>query len=103
MAGERKFEISDARAGAAVNVRVVTQAAQTEFAGLNDGWIKVRLIAEEAGSYNANEELQNFLADKLGVQPDQVEIVAGMTGRDKIVSIEGVTTAQVEAVVRAAE
>ena len=103
MSQDRKFEITDARHGAALNVRVVTQAPQTEFAGvLDDGVIKIRLTARSAGDPAANVELVDFLAQQIGVYTDQLEIVAGAGERDKIVSIEGVTLSTVEAALRRA-
>lgn len=95
---ERKFEITDARGGTALGVRVVTQSASTEIAGKTDeGTLKVRLVASPAGDPAANEELVTFLASKLGVDKKKLEIVAGANSRDKIISIEGVTASEVEA------
>ncbi len=97
MPANRKFEITDARGGAALNVRVVTQADKTEIVGVQeDGALKVRLMASPAGSPAANKELIELLAASLGVTTDNIEIVAGANGREKIVSIEGVTSDQVE-------
>lgn len=94
----RKFEITDAKGGAAFTVRVVTRAANTEFAGLQeDGMLKIRLVNSPAGDPKANEELVNFLATQLGVPHTKIEIVAGADGRDKLISVEGITTADVEA------
>jgi uncharacterized protein len=94
---DRKFEITDAKGGAAFTVRVVTRAAATELAGVQeDGVLKVRLIASPAGDPAANKELVEFLAKYLGVPINKVEIVAGANGRDKLVSVEGVSTADVE-------
>lgn len=96
----RRFEITDARGGAALNIRVVTQADQTEIVGVQeDGVLKVRLIASPAGDPAANKELIEFLAARLGVSIDHIEIVAGANGREKIVSIEGVTSEQVQAMI----
>ena len=93
----RKFEITDARGGAALTIRVVTQAEKTEIAGVQeDGLLKIRLMASPAGDPAANQELIDFLAAQLGVPVDHVEIVAGAAGREKIVSIEGLTSNQVE-------
>ena len=103
MPQDRKFEITDARRGAALTVRVVTQAAQTEFAGVqDDGVVKIRLTARAAGDDAANAELVGFLADALGVETEQLEIVAGARERDKIISIEGVTLGAVEAALQQA-
>jgi uncharacterized protein YggU (UPF0235/DUF167 family) len=97
MSVKREFNITDARGGAALTIRVVTQSAQTEMAGVQeDGVLKIRLVNSPAGDPAANEELLNFLAVQLGVHVSALEIVAGAGGREKIVSIEGITTEQVE-------
>ena len=98
MPANRKFQITDARGGAALNIRVVTQATKTELAGVqDDGVLKIRLKASPASSPAANKELIEFLAARLGVSTDHIEVVAGETGREKIVSVEGVSVDQVEA------
>lgn len=95
----RRFEITDARGGAALTVRVVTQAERTEIAGVqDDGVLKIRLMASPAGTPAANQELVDFLAGQLGVPSQNVAVVAGENGREKIVSIEGLTVNQVEAI-----
>jgi hypothetical protein len=100
----RKFEITDARGGAALTVRVVTQAEHTEIAGLQeDGVLKVRLMASPAGDPSANQELVSFLASQLSVPLNHIEIVAGSSGREKIVSIEGMTVQQVEAILHSGQ
>lgn len=97
MSDKRKFEITDAKGGAAFTVRVVTKAVSTEIAGIqDDGILKVRLVESPAGDPKANEELRKFLAEKLDVPLEKVEIVAGQDGRDKLVSVEDLTTADVE-------
>ncbi len=94
---DRKFEITDARGGAALGVRVVTRAAETELAGRNDdNTLKIRLKSTPAGDPSANQELVEFLAEKLEVDTSRIEIVAGESNRDKILSIEGMTVNQVE-------
>lgn len=94
---DRKFEITDARGGSAVGVRVVTQADETEIVGKTDeGALKIRLQASPAGDAAANEELVDFLAKKLEVEKSKIEILFGENKRDKIISIEGLSTQQVE-------
>ncbi|MDQ7024609.1 MAG: DUF167 domain-containing protein [Anaerolineae bacterium] len=94
---ERKFEITDARGGAAVGIRVVTKAAATELVGKNDdGTLKVRLQASPASDPAANAELIEFIAAQLGVEKEKIEVVAGANSRDKILSIEGLSTQEVE-------
>ena len=97
MPEERNFEITDAKGGAAFTVRVVTRATNTEVVGINDdGSLRIRLKASPAGDPAANQELVNFLAGILSVTQDQIEIVAGMNGREKVIAIEGITTADLE-------
>jgi uncharacterized protein (TIGR00251 family) len=97
MSANRKFEITDARGGAALNIRVVTQADKTEIVGIQeDGALKVRLMASPAGDPAANRELIELLARVLNVPVKSIEIVVGEGGREKIVSIEGISIEQVE-------
>lgn len=98
MSTDREFKITDAKGGAAFTVRVTTRAEETEMVGLQeDGSLKIRLVAPSAGDPSANTELVGFLATTLKVDASKVEIVAGEGGRDKLVSVEGITTADVEA------
>lgn len=98
MSQNRKFEITGATGGAAFAVRVVTRSASTEIVGTQeDGALKIRLVASPAGDPSANEELINFLAQKLEVDKKRIEIVVGAESRDKMISVEGISTADVEA------
>ncbi|MEQ8671718.1 MAG: DUF167 domain-containing protein [Aggregatilineales bacterium] len=97
MSSDRKFEITDAKGGAAFTVRVTTRAVDTEMVGLQeDGSLKIRLKASPAGDPSANKELIEFIASKLQVSIASVEIVAGESGRDKLVTVEGISTYDVE-------
>ena len=89
----RKFEITDAKRGAAFTVRVVTRAQNNEIAGiLDDQSIKIRLVA---APQQANEALINFLSERLSVPESAIEIIAGKENRDKWISVEGITTSDV--------
>jgi uncharacterized protein (TIGR00251 family) len=93
MVNKRNFQITDARGGAAFTVRVVTRAVNTEVVGIqDDGVLKIRLQASPAGDPAANKELVDFLAEQLSVEPDQIEIVAGAAGREKVIAVEGIST-----------
>lgn len=94
---ERKFEITDAKSGAAFGVRVTTRATESEIVGIDDEKIlRVRLMASPAGDPAANTELISLLANFLEVTTDQIEIVAGEEGREKLVSIEGISVEDLE-------
>jgi uncharacterized protein len=93
---KRKFTITDARGGTAIPVRVVTQSETSGLAGVHeDGVLKVRLMASPAGDPAANEELIALMANALGIPNNKIEIVAGQSAREKILSIEGLTTDEV--------
>lgn len=97
MPAKRKFEITDAKGGAAFTVRVFTRAVNTEVVGVGeDGSLKIRLVASPAGDPAANKELIHFLAGQLTVPPDKIEIVAGANGREKVIAVEGISTQDVE-------
>jgi uncharacterized protein (TIGR00251 family) len=85
--GARKFHLHDGKKGVALAVRVTPRAKKNEISEiLDDGTIKVRIAAAPTDN-QANEKLVKFLAEVLGVAPSRVEIVAGQTGRDKLVAI----------------
>lgn len=97
MSQNRKFEITDARGGAAFAVRVVTRSEVSEIVGTQeDGILRVRLMAPSAGDAAANQELIQLLSQQLQVQPGKIEIVAGAGARDKMISVEGISTADLE-------
>ncbi len=90
-----KFRITKAEKGAAFVVTVVPRAKQTEIVGRHGDALKVKVTAlpdEE----RANEELLSFLAEKLGVKKEQLEIVAGASSSNKIISVTGMEPAEVE-------
>ncbi len=99
MSREIKFNITDAKRGAAFTVRVVTRAARTEIAGVQEGSIKIRLTAAPTDN-QANVQLISFLAQRLSVPESNIEIVAGQDSRDKWISVGGVSTAEVEELLR---
>jgi uncharacterized protein (TIGR00251 family) len=71
-------------------------------AGVHGAALKVRLHAPPVDGA-ANEELVKFLARSLGVARRAVRIVAGQTSRSKVVEIEGVSAASVQALADGAE
>lgn len=98
MSSERNLDnITDARSGAAFAVQVVTQSEATELVGIQEGGaIKIRLMATPAGTDAANQELINFLSEKLGVPTKNIEIVAGANKAKKMITVEGLTATQIE-------
>lgn len=83
----RKFHLHDGKRGSALAVRVTPRSSRNQVVGvLNDGTIKIHIAAPPVDD-EANKELVKFLADVLGVAKSRLEIVAGMTGRDKLISV----------------
>jgi uncharacterized protein (TIGR00251 family) len=87
MMGARKYHLHDGKKGAALAIRVTPRASRNEIVEiLSDGTVRIRLTAPPVEG-KANEALVEFLSKVLDVAPSRIEIVAGMTGRDKLVSI----------------
>jgi uncharacterized protein len=84
---DRKFILHDGKKGSALAVRVTPRASRNEIVELlDDGTIKVRIAAPPSDN-EANETLIDFLAEVLGVPTSRLDIVAGVSGRDKLISI----------------
>ncbi len=84
---KRKFRFHNGKSGAALAIRVTPRASRDEIAEvMPDGSIRVRLTAPPVEG-KANKALIKFLAKVLGVAPSRLEIIAGETGRDKLVSV----------------
>lgn len=100
---KRDMNITDASHGAAITVRVVPRANRSEVVGLEeDGTVKIRLVTPPVESEGeGNEELVAFLADLFEVPPQDIEIVAGLEGRKKLVSVLNIDVEEVERRVRA--
>ena len=89
---DRKFNLHDGKKGSALAVRVTPRASRNEVVELlDDGTIKVRLAAPPSDN-EANEALIEFLSEILGVPRSRLDIVAGVAGRDKLISVVDMDT-----------
>jgi uncharacterized protein (TIGR00251 family) len=85
--GTRSFHLHDGRKGAALTVRVTPRASKNEIVDvLNDGTVKVHLTAPPIEG-KANTALLKFFAEVLDIPVKQIEVVAGASGRDKLISV----------------
>jgi uncharacterized protein len=83
----RNFHLHDGKVGAAIAVRVTPRASRNKIVEiLADGTIKIHVAAPPVDG-EANEELVRFLADVLNIPKSRLEIVAGLAGRDKLISV----------------
>jgi uncharacterized protein len=93
---DRKFHLHDGKSGAAITVSVTSRASKNEISEiLADGTIKVQLTSSPEESIS-NQALMNFLADVLGIKSTQLEIVAGIHGKDKIVAVTNMDSSAVQ-------
>jgi uncharacterized protein YggU (UPF0235/DUF167 family) len=87
MSESRKFRMHDGKTGAALALRIVPRSRQNEVAEImNDGTVKIRLVHAE-NDEATNQSLLQFMAEVLEVKPEQIELVAGSTGRDKLITV----------------
>ena len=83
----RDYHFHNGKKGAAIAVRVTTRARKNEIVEIqNNGTIKIRVTAPPVDG-KANDALTVFLAKVFNIPKSRIEIVAGLTGRDKLISI----------------
>ena len=84
---DRKFKMHDGQKGSALAVRITPRATRNEIVEvLDDGTIKVRIAAPPADN-EANAALIEYLSEVLGVPRSKLDIVAGASGRDKLIAV----------------
>ncbi len=77
--------------GVRLHLHIQPRASITEIVGVHGDALKIRLAAPPVDGA-ANEALIRFLAERLGVPRSAVKLVAGASGRRKVVEVTGVTT-----------
>ncbi len=77
--------------GVRVRLHVQPRASRSELAGRHGDAIKVRLTAPPVDGA-ANEALLRFLALRLEVPRSALSLVAGESGRAKVVAIEAISS-----------
>lgn len=96
------FTTVDARedeTGVTFPVRVAPRASRTCVMGVHQDALKVALCAPPVDG-KANAALIQFLSKQLGVPKRAVTLVRGQTGRDKLLRVEGVSAADIEALTK---
>jgi uncharacterized protein (TIGR00251 family) len=91
----REFKITDAESGAAFPVQVIPRASRNEVEGITGNALKVRVTAPPVEGA-ANKALIELLAERLKIRKSQIEIVAGWTSRQKVISVVGLRPSEVE-------
>ena len=78
-----------------IAIKAVPNAARSELVGRLGAAIKIKLHAPPVEG-RANDELCNFLSQKLQLRRGDVTILRGDTSRLKLVRITGLTRAEVD-------
>ena len=86
-------------AGVEIDVRVIPRARKTEFGGVRDDAVVVRLAAAPVDGA-ANEALVDYFAALLRLPRRAVRIVSGERGRRKRLALAGVTAETVRQLVK---
>lgn len=71
-----------------LSVRVQPRASRDEIQGIKDGMLRIRTTAAPSDG-KANKATIRLLADYLGIAPSRIQLVRGMTQRNKTFVIEG--------------
>ncbi len=76
--------------GIRLRLHVQPRASRSELAGRHGNAIKIRLTAPPVDGA-ANEALLRFLASRLEVPLSTLSLVAGGSGRSKVVAVDAIT------------
>jgi len=87
--------------GVSLNVLVQPRSSKNRLVGLRGDRLKIQVTAPPVDS-RANAMVKELLAELLGIPRQAVEIVRGLTAREKTVRVRGLRLAQVQAQVEAA-
>jgi len=84
---KKKYTFHDGKGGAALAVRVTPRSSANEISEiLNNGTVRVRLSAS-GDDREINQALIQFFGDVLQIPTSRIDIVAGVIGHDKLISI----------------
>jgi uncharacterized protein YggU (UPF0235/DUF167 family) len=84
--------------GAAITVRLLHGDKNALLDILEDGTISLQLIYGTEES-QVNREMIVFLSKLLKIPPSSLEIIAGLSGQNKLVAISGLNPESVQAVI----
>jgi uncharacterized protein (TIGR00251 family) len=84
-------------AAVTLKVRLQPRASRDGIDGLHGDALKVRVTAPPVEG-RANKAVKKLLAEKFGLSPSQIEIIAGERSREKLLRISGISKADMERV-----
>jgi len=83
-------------AAAQIKVRLRARGSRDELSGMRDGVLQAKVTAPPVDG-RANKALCKLIAKRVGVAPSRVSVVRGEKSREKVVRVEGVANAEIEA------
>ena len=93
----RKFNFHDGEKGSALAVRITTRKGKQKIVKiLKDGTVVINISGK---TKNNNQELINFLSKELGIAQRQFNIIAGVEGNEKLISILDVDSEKIQELV----
>ena len=91
----RKFNLHEGKKGSAITVHVVPGMTEKRIAELqDDGTLVVEMDTKDVTG-KTNQALIKYFASILDVTQDEIEVVAGTDGADKLISIINTNTDEV--------
>jgi uncharacterized protein len=84
------LQVSEAGAGLVIRLHVLPRAKRCEIAGIHNGALKVKVTAPPVDDA-ANRAIIEFLSKLLGLSKSNLQILAGLKSRDKILQIKGLS------------
>ncbi len=69
-----------------INIKVITNAKRTEIVEESNNCLKIKLKSRPIKG-KANEELIKLLAEKYNISKSKIEIIKGLTSKNKLVKI----------------
>ena len=77
--------------GVTLKIKVEPRSSRKGISGVVGDAIKIKVNAPPVGGA-ANEELIEVLSEEFGIKKTSIRILRGMSSRNKVVEIEGVTS-----------
>ena len=79
--------------GVEIRIHIQPRASKTEIVGLYGNALKIRIAAPPVDG-QANAELSRFLARQLGIPQQYVQLISGLSSRQKRIFVKGKTLAE---------
>lgn len=86
------LEIKKCKEGIRFSATIQPRSSQNKISGLHNNTLKIHLTAPPVDG-SANRMCLKFLAKVLGISPSRVSIVQGLTGKNKVIQVEGMDEA----------